>query len=132
VITAGEGRILTQKRERRKPVSSTLTSPYRVGEGVVHLTITVGEGQLGTSTVILGTEKIAHGESIDVDVGRGPEIAGNMLVCTTAVTDILPETNHTSVTYDLTGGPQPRRFVQLEDIDPDGTIVYLAVFTFTQ
>jgi hypothetical protein len=56
-----------------------------------------------------------------------------MLHARTVVRDVNPSTNHTSVTYELKGGPEPRQFPFAIDVSVDkGSAHYLIAFVFTE
>ncbi|MFH1861807.1 MAG: hypothetical protein ABH878_03245, partial [bacterium] len=64
-------------------------------------------------------------------VGKGSNLIGKVLNCTTTVTDIVPETNDTSITYELTGGIDPfRQTLQTTAPRAGGVIFYTAQFYF--
>src|SRR5882724_11553895 len=83
----------------------THKSSYKVGNGQIHLVIMIGDGQFGSSRVIVGDELFKQERLVDRDIGLGTALAGQTISSVSVVTDTVAETNRTSVTYRLTGGP---------------------------
>jgi hypothetical protein len=79
----------------------THKSSFQVGQGQVHLTVTLGEGQFGSSTVVVGDALIGHQHRFDQSIGVGSQISGKTLRVVSVVTDVNPQTNNTDVTYQL-------------------------------
>lgn len=109
--------------------SPRLETSYRVGHGDVHLSIVVGDGQIGGSAVRLDDKLIATGDIKKMRIGNGAEIANRKLVVKTIVSDENDSTNRTSVTYVLAGGPSEEHFKLAAVVDNDGDeITYRATF----
>jgi hypothetical protein len=88
------------------PVVKT-TESYRVGSGSgdVHLGLSVGEGQFGTSRAKLdGTVLAVASGPMTVRLGSRSELKGTQLTVRTIVSDVNSMTNRMSVTYRITGG----------------------------
>jgi hypothetical protein len=82
----------------------THRSTYKVAEGQVHLTVTIGEGQFGSTTVVVGEKVFDHERRFDRDIGAGGALRGKQLTIVSVVTDTNDQDDDTSVTYELTGG----------------------------
>lgn len=78
---------------------------HRVGTGNLRLQVTIGEGQFGSSLVVVGAKLFPQCREFDEDLGLGSELAGKQLTIVSIVTDTNEQTNRTSVRYRLTGGP---------------------------
>jgi len=109
---------------------TTLKTDYPVDTGAVVLTIKIGEGQLGTSVVRLGETQLDIGEIDVLEIGQGPDLAGQVLFIKTVVADVNDNTNHTSVSYELQGGKADKVFNLDGTADEEGgSVVYRASFS---
>lgn len=98
---------------------------YQTGTGSIHLTVTIGEGQFGSSRVRLNdviVDRMRH--TFDGNVGTAAECRGKKLTIVSVVTDVRPQTNRTSVTYELTGGAGTFKKTLAEIVSTDETIIY--------
>lgn len=115
-------------------MNTSLSKLYRVGKGdKVTLKITIGYAQVGTTTVNLGSNKLVSDQknTFELPIGSGEDLNGKTLYCSTIVADIQKETNQTSVTYELTGGPQGFKQTLQESVENEGAVVfYTATFRF--
>jgi hypothetical protein len=107
-----------------------LRESYLVGESSVKLDVEIGDGQKAYVEVLLNGNLLASGNSIGgLDVGLGPALSGKKLRITATVTDTNANTNHTSVTYTLSGGAANQSFQSTHDVDSAGdTVDYDAIF----
>jgi hypothetical protein len=80
---------------------------YAVGEGVVRLTVLVGDRQYGSSMVFLDDEFLSNGDIDELPIGKGNAVEGKVLTVYTVVTDVRDKKNDMSVTWILTGGEKP-------------------------
>jgi hypothetical protein len=98
---------------------------YRVADGDVHVTVRIGDGQFGTSVMMLADQTFGPGDVNDVVLGAGPDLSGLELRVKSIVTDINDMTNRTSIAYDLTGGEAPATHVLVATVDEEGgSVVY--------
>jgi hypothetical protein len=105
----------------------THRSTYHVGAGQVHLTVTIGEGQFGSSTVVAGDTVFDHERRFDRDIDLGPALVGKKLTIVSVVTDTNPQTNRTSMTYQLHGGPTKSEHTSEFTVDQDNdSVMYVA------
>jgi hypothetical protein len=93
-----------QVMDNQKAVS--FSSAYRVGNGPIKLTVTIGDGQFGSTLVQVGDQLLDHERTFDAVIGNGSDLAGKLLRIFSVVTDTNKQTNRTSVTYRLEGGPE--------------------------
>ncbi len=106
-----------------------LQTDYAVDSGDVSLTITIGDGQLGSSLVRLNDKELGIGEIDGLKVGKGSAVAGKELFIKTVVTDVNDKTDHTSVRYELKGGASDQTFDLDGSVDEEGgSVIYRATF----
>lgn len=94
------------------PVDVTLNKSYEVRARNIFVSVSIGEGQFGTSDVLLDSQEIlrASGPIGKLLVGNGDGLAGKTLTVRTIVNDVSAATNRMSVTYKLTGGRSTATF----------------------
>lgn len=109
----------------------THVDTYTVQDGeTVFLTLQIGEGQPGYSTVMIGSEKKASRKVIkDLELGDGADLRGKVLITATTVVDLQQDHDRTSVTIKLTDGHDLSKR-KSQKADPSGVVVYLFVITF--
>jgi hypothetical protein len=98
---------------------------YQVGTGDVFLSLSIGEGQFGTSDVLLGGTKLvrASGSIGSLRIGSGPDIKGKKLVARSAVNDVSTMTNKMSVTYRLDGGKSQKALTAKGSVGAQGKLL---------
>jgi hypothetical protein len=116
-------------------MSTFLSKLYRIQEDQeVTLRITIGHGQVGTTSVSLGVDELVTGHHGTLELvlpATGADLNGKTLYCSTVVADVQTQTNETSVTYELTGGVKPFSETLQETVDDEGDVVfYTATFRF--
>jgi|WetSurMetagenome_2_1015567.scaffolds.fasta_scaffold248944_2 hypothetical protein len=88
-------------------MSTTLSKFIKVRPGEqLYLKISIGNGQTGVSSVYLSGSQLISGQKDTFKIAlpiSGLDLAGKSLFCSTIVSDIRPETNNTSVVYELYG-----------------------------
>jgi hypothetical protein len=106
----------------------TMKTDYHVGNGKITISIAVGDGQMGTSAVWLGHTKVVQGVDIEnFGIGGGEQLRGQTLVIKTVVTDTNDQTNHTCVTYTLSGGVKDSQIFLEATVDDNGdSVLYRA------
>ncbi|MCU1350321.1 MAG: hypothetical protein JWO56_3351 [Acidobacteria bacterium] len=105
--------------------------PVGAGPGPVQLTIVIGDGQIGGSAVWIDTTLVASGTVQHFVLGSPAMLRGHAVGIRTIVADVNPQTNHTSVTYILTGGSVPADLTLTFDAPHDKDAVpYVALFHF--
>jgi hypothetical protein len=115
-------------------VSVTQSIFYRVGDlaQTVRLRIVIGQAQKGATVVQLGSGVLAstNDDVVDVELGTGAEVRGKKVFCTTLVTDVNPQTNLTSVSWELSGGAKDFVKTCTESLDRSGdSVLFVAVIT---
>ena len=114
-------------------VSLASTEFYQVLPGrQVTIEITTGDDQAsGTALLLNGIPHPFRDKAGPQPIGT--DLVGSMLHARTVVKDVNPATNHTSVTYELRGGPQPKQYPFGIDVSVDkGVAHYLIAFVFTE
>jgi hypothetical protein len=110
-------------------MACNLKTSYMVADGEVKLTVVIGDGQLGASIVFLNTTPIEKGEIKDQVIGLGKSLHGSKLLVKTVVSDVNDQTNHTCITYILTGGVKDNSFSLEATVANEGdSIIYKAEF----
>ena len=105
------------------------SSTYRVGTGDIRLEVTIGEGQFGSTRATVGAKQLDDVHDMNQLIGKGSELAGQVLTVRSVVTDTNLQTNRTSVTYRLTGGPAPlEQTLSLTVEEESDSVDYKAVF----
>lgn len=107
-----------------------LKESYVVAEGPVTISVIIGEGQKGHTTVFLDASERTDGATIaGFPLGNGPDLEGREVRVSSVVTDTNPSTNHTSVTYTLSGGAAERTYkLEYTVSKPYETVGYYAKF----
>jgi hypothetical protein len=110
----------------------TITGTFPVANAQdVHLTVDIGDGQLGRSSVAIRGKEIAAGGEIDGSLGDGDKLRGEALFITSAIKDIRAETNRASVRVTLRCAGVTREFIQADSVKKDGgVIVYVFMIAF--
>jgi len=106
---------------------------YEVLDGrPITFSVLVGEQQSGGSVAYLGTALAAQGLEIhDHELGDGAALRGRVLVVSTAVVDVRPEHDRTSVVVRVRGGsPDALDVMQSQETTPGGAVNYLTVVRF--
>jgi len=106
-----------------------LIADYEVAAKKVKLSVIIGDAQIGSSVVKLGSKKLGQGDISNLEIGSGPNIQGKPLFVKSVVTDVNDQTNHTSLTYKLIGGRLDQDFLSSGTVDVNGdSIIYGAKF----
>jgi hypothetical protein len=109
------------------------TRIYKTGNhSPVFLNVTVGDGQVGGSSIIFDDREIATGNINNYPIGKpGDDIRYKILRCNTTVKDINPDTNKTIVTCSFIGGASDEDFIfDTEVKENGGEVLYSLTFTF--
>jgi len=89
----------------------------------ITLEVTIGDGQVGATNLRLNGVPVPFPNQ-HAPVQVGPVIKGSVLDCISLVHDVNPQTNHTSVTYDLRGGVEPKTYAYTLDASENGQVRY--------
>jgi len=126
----------------RTPGTGTPTAPdvklaeeYTVAAADVFLTVGVGEGQFGTTDVLIGDTPVlrASGPIGHLRLGRGRDLGGKTLLVRTIVNDVSTLTNRMSVRYQLTGGAAKRDVVSRGTVTQQGHfLIFEAAFSLVR
>ena len=86
----------------------------------MRLDITIGSGQIGSSTVLKGNRELGSGGSmLSLNLGPGANLKGTDVVVASLVQDVLTQTNRVSIEYVLSGGVKKESFVAKTVVDND-------------
>jgi hypothetical protein len=98
---------------------------YPVSDGIVSLSIAIGEGQLGQSRVSLEGRELKIGAIKRLPIGSGRDLLGLTLTVKSVITDISDKTDRTSITYRMWGGLLDLEFAQQATVDREGdSVIY--------
>ena len=101
-------------------VSDTQTYPVN-DESQVRLSMEVGDGQAGGTSLMLDNEILGPNGAINnVLIGTGKDLRFKILRCTTRVHDINVQTNRTSVTHKFSGGKTAKDFPYTVEVSEEG------------
>ena len=102
-----------------------LNESYSVGVGDVFLSVTIGEGQNGTSSVYLDENRLvsACNHIGLLLVGNGTAVQGKTLLVRSVVNDVSAMTNRMSVTYMLKGGVTDQTFTARGQVKNEGDLL---------
>jgi hypothetical protein len=93
---------------------------YAVRKADTHLDITIGSGQIGSSTVLKDDRELGSGGSmLSLNLGPGADLKGTDVVVASLVQDVLTQTNRVTVEYVLSGGVKKESFVAKTVVDQD-------------
>lgn len=113
------------------PADVILNKIYKLRNREIFLSVAIGQGQFGTSDVILDNQQIlrASGPIGKLLLGNGNDLAGSTLTVRTVVNDVSTMTNRMSVTYKLAGGQSAAEFTSRSQVaQPGDLLVFEARF----
>ena len=108
-----------------------LAKTYKVGTRTVFLSLSIGEGQFGSSDVFIDDERILRtsGSFGGLRLGGGAELTGKTLLVRTIVNDTVTQTNRMTLTYKLAGGTPPGEFEAKGRVKNEGeSLLFEATF----
>jgi hypothetical protein len=109
----------------------SLEKDYTVRKKNVFLSLTIGEGQFGTSDVFLGTERLIRtsGSFGKLKLGSGSELTGRVVKVRSVINDVSSATNRMSIKYLLDGGAAAKEFIARAQVAEEGDLlVFEAIF----
>ena len=110
----------------------TRECPRTLTGGSARLTVTIGDGQLGGSSMKLAGKAIGPtGDIAKVRIGTQAALRGKDLEIRTLVSDVNLQGNWTSVTYDLTGVDTAREVAKHRVTTDGNAVLYRTTFHFT-
>lgn len=113
-------------------MATQLEDTYDVSGAEVFLSVTVGDGQFGSSRIIVDGNKSYTGQNIiRYSLGEGGTLTNKLVRVVTVVTDTNPSTNKMDVTHVLEGGPNVRTFPLSTEVESEGdSVIFDAKFHF--
>lgn len=115
------------------PEAVKTVEDYKVAEGDVFLSFSIGEGQTGTTEVFLGTKTLltASGDFGELLIGNGQDLIGKKLIVRSIINDVMSNHNKMSVTYRFKGGTRARNFEADGEVATNGSLLrFRGTFTF--
>lgn len=109
--------------------STTINDYYSVGMNsfTIVLKVTIENTQLSRSTVRLNKQLIGeYDDSFEVSLGKANDILGKIIYINTTEADIDPDSDMTSFTLELTGGPNPYLNKRAQTVSPGDYVLYTA------
>ena len=114
------------------PADVTLQKTYALRNRDIFLSLVIGEGQFGTSDILVNGKRIlrASGPIGKLFVGNGSDLSGQDLVVRTIVNEVSTLTNRMSVTYTVQGGQSTAQFTLRSQVTQPGDLrVFEATFS---
>jgi hypothetical protein len=109
----------------------TRECPRALTGGGVQLTITIGDGQLGGSSMKLDGKPVGPtGDITKVRIGAPSALRGKDLEVRTLVGDVNLQSNWTSVTYEFTGVDTAREVAQHRVKTDGNAVLFRTTFHF--
>lgn len=107
-----------------------ITVPADQAEKPATLSVTIGNGNVGGTAIMLDGRLVQASENIkNFVLGKGKDLRGKEIACTTTVQDMNPNTNRTSVTYTLRFGDSAKDFpYELTVSEAGGRAIYIISF----
>jgi hypothetical protein len=101
-------------------------------EGPVFLTVTIGKGQVGGTSLHWHGRITSEGRVEKKKIGANNErLGGQVLGCTTRIRDVNPRTNMTRVTYRFEGGAKSESFpFEMQAAGAGGFVTFSIDFHF--
>ena len=113
----------------------TTNGTYAVGTGnrSITLAVIIGEGQIGTSRVRLGSTALVTATGpVTVNIGKPAAVKGKSVFIRTIVNDVNSLTDRMSVTYNFSGGPSTQTKVARGAVSKPGKLlIFEATFSLT-
>jgi hypothetical protein len=99
------------------------------GNSPIHLTVTIGNGNAGGSSVLWKRKIIKEGAIIDLPIGNpGDTLRNKTLRATTKVRVVNPSSEQTSVTFILSGGAKTEEFLYTLTAPKGKDVTYVITF----
>lgn len=102
------------------------------GKAPITLEVSIGNADVGGTFVAFDGNDVNPQPNGTWTIGTaGEDLRYKLLVCTTNVKDINPQTNKTSVTYKLSGGAESQKFpFSIDVLQYGGYAIYFITFAF--
>jgi hypothetical protein len=99
-------------------------------DGPITLLVAFGDGQVGTSMVVVGGIVIAAGADLTVPLGDAASLAGTSAVVRSLVSQTNPATNHFSVVHGVSGNRTHESYVVSDGFNDDESAVIAETIMF--
>lgn len=114
-------------------MSTQILEPYKVNtesSDLVSLEVSIGDGQLGITSVYLEDKKRIFEKEGDFSfqIGKGKDIDNKCLFISTMVRDVQPGTNKTEVTFGLKNGIKEYQGTLKKEVNSEGGVAFYAAY----
>ena len=109
--------------------STTINDYYSIGtnDAEIVLNVKIENTQLSRTTVRLNKQMVGeYDDSFEVSIGNAKDIIGSILYVDSTETDIDPDSDITSFTLELSGGPKPYKNQRAQTVSQGGYVLYTA------
>ncbi len=109
--------------------TTTINDYYSIGldDIMIVLKVTIANTQLARSTVRLNKQLVGeYNDSFEVPLGSAKDVLGCILYVNTTEADIDPDSDTTSFTLELAGGPEPYTNFRAQTVKPGGYVLFTA------
>lgn len=113
--------------------SASINDFYNIGQGQdeIELKVTIRKVQISKSTVRLNKQLVGeYDDSFKVKLGKAKDLVGSILYVESTETDVDPNSNDTSFTLFLSGGPLDYKNQRVQTVRPGGYVFYTAEIVF--
>lgn len=102
----------------------------RADDGPITLLVAFGDGQVGTSMVVVGGIVIAAGADLKVPLGDAASLAGTSAVVRSIVSPTNPATEHFSVVHGVSGSRTRESYVVSDGFKDNESAMIAETITF--
>jgi hypothetical protein len=107
----------------------------QIGVGPVFLTVTIGEGQTGVTSVLHGDDRLIRGSSViaGLSVGEGEGLIDDEISIHSIVNDVSTQTDTMSVRYVIANGGHRKSFLAKHGVQTEGaTCRFVSTIAFAR
>lgn len=110
--------------------TSTLVYEVRNKDDIQVHTL-IGFANPGGTSVIVGTTEVDHGnEDLRTSLGKGADLKGKKCIVSSVTRRIRKESEWTSVSVTISGGPAEKAAEPRQKAEPDEEVNYVTVISF--
>lgn len=103
----------------------TKEESYAMGSGTLQLKVTIGDGQIGTTSVMLGTISLGISNSINLTVGETTDLEHKTLYIESTCRDQNSSSDYTSVLIVISDGSNSKTYTYSEEATTSGgSVIY--------
>ncbi|MGD1845512.1 MAG: hypothetical protein ACFB10_08980 [Salibacteraceae bacterium] len=102
---------------------------YPMGSGTLTIKVSLGDGQLGTTSVMLGNTSLGIGDTIALTVGQTTELTHQTIYIESTCRDVNSSSDYTSVTVTFTDATNTKTYTYSEQAESSGgAVIYDLTF----